>query len=206
MAVTNSSSPEPEPEHPSSRDSVRKPGNGDRSERKTLPPAATTIWRRKWIPLSGRVTPRQPGVLCWRRTFAGIPQQVSAARRFTHSLLADTSAADDAAWVTGELATNAIKYSRSGSEGGVFTVEVLRWRHRVQIQVTDAGGDNEPILPTTAPSALFTERRLLREGRRGLYGIGALAHEFGTYQHTDGSRVIWVRLKTDPAAVIGADQ
>ncbi|WP_345365590.1 ATP-binding protein [Actinoallomurus liliacearum] len=156
--------------------------------------------------MSGRVTPRRLGVLCWRRTFAGTPQQVGAARRFTHYLLADASAADDAAWVTGELATNAIKYSRSGREGGVFTVEVLRWRHSVQIQVIDGGGDGEPLLPPTAPAARLSKRRLRLEGRLGLYGVGVLARQFGTYQHLDGSRVVWVRLTTTPALVIGANQ
>ena len=68
------------------------------------------------------------------------------------------------------MATNAIKYSRSGAAGGVFTVEVLRWRYRVQIQLIDAGGDGEPILPTTAPAAAASKRRKLPEGRLGLYG------------------------------------
>ncbi|MEV5704796.1 ATP-binding protein [Actinoallomurus sp. NPDC052274] len=147
------------------------------------------------------MTPRRYGVLCWRRTFTGTPEQVSAARQFTRYLLADSSAADDAAWVVGELATNAVKYSRSGDAGGVFTVEVLRWRHRVQVQLTDAGGDGEPVLPTIDPATAVSRRRKLPEGRLGLYGVGVLACLFGTYQHLDGTRVVWARLETDPAVV-----
>ncbi|MCO6000179.1 ATP-binding protein [Actinoallomurus rhizosphaericola] len=150
------------------------------------------------------MTRRRCGVLCWRRTFTGTPEQVSAARRFTRFLLADSSAADDAAWVVGELATNAIKYSRSGAEGGVFTVEVLQWRHRVQIQLIDAGGDGEPILPTIDPATAVPERREPPEGRLGLYGVGALACLLGAHQHPDGTRVVWARLETGPASVTGA--
>jgi hypothetical protein len=107
MADNPSAAPEPDPQHNSPANSARKSGNGGRSRKNDSRPAATVIWRNKWFPLSGRVTARRPGVLCWRRTFAGTPEQVSAARQFIRYLLADSSAADDGAWVAGELATNA---------------------------------------------------------------------------------------------------
>src|SRR5690348_5534316 len=93
-----------------------KPAPSESDEQRPRPDRrlATQV---KWLPLSGRVAARRPRILYWRRRFAGIPDQVSAARQFTRFLLADTSAAFDAAWVTGELATNAIRHSNSGRGG-----------------------------------------------------------------------------------------
>jgi anti-sigma regulatory factor (Ser/Thr protein kinase) len=129
---------------------------------------------------------------------------VSAARRFTQFLLADSSAAVDAAWATGELATNAIRYSRTGEPGGAFTVEVWRWRGFTQIQVTDAGGDGVPVLSVEDLATQIANGSWPPEGKMGLRGIGALAHRFGTYQHTDGSRVVWARFKSAPPTVVGS--
>lgn len=161
-------------------------------------------WRGKWLPLSGRVTAQRVGVSCWRRRFAGRPEQVSAARRFTQLLLADSAVAVDAAWAIGELATNAIRYSRTGEPGGTFTVEVWRWRGFTQIQVTDAGGDGMPALPVEDPATQISKGGWPPEGQMGLCGIGALAHRFGTYQHTDGSRVVWARFESAPPEVVGS--
>lgn len=127
-----------------------------------------------------------------------------AARDFTQFLLADSPVAADAAWVTGELTTNAIRHSGTGEPGGIFTVEVWRWRGFAQIQVTDAGGDEMPVLPVEDPATQISRGGPPPQGQLGLCGIGALAHRFGTYRHPDGSRVVWVRLKSGPLAVVGA--
>ncbi|GAB3971144.1 hypothetical protein GCM10029978_045770 [Actinoallomurus acanthiterrae] len=143
-------------------------------------------------------------MLYWRRRFAGTPEQISEARRFTRFLLADSAGAIDAAWVVGELATNAVRHSRSGLKGGVFTVEVMRWRRFVQVQVTDAGGGREPVLPKLDAATVIARGGQPPEGGLGLCGIRALACRFGTHQHLDGSRAVWARLLVEPPVVIGA--
>lgn len=200
MAIT----PSPIPGMPSgsSRSSTGTGGRKARGISGESQPTGVPGWRRKWRPLSGRIPAERQGMLCWQRRFAGIPEQVGAARRFTQLLLADSAIAVDAAWVTGELASNAIRHARSGKDGGTFTVEVLRWRHHVQIQVIDAGGEGGPVLPGVDPATAISAGDPPESGL-GLFGISALACRFGTYQYLDGSRVVWVRLKADPPRVVG---
>lgn len=188
--MTVAAGPQPEPDPNPATPAMRAADEQRQRAGYRLPPGGALASRVKWLPLSGRVAPWRPRVLCWRRRFAGTPDQVSAARQFTRFLLADSSAAIDAAWVTGELATNAIRHSRSGQQGGVFTVEVMRWRHHLQIQLTDAGGDGAPALPAADPAAAISNGGQPPEGGLGLYGIGALACRFGTHQNLDGSRVL----------------
>ncbi|MEV5753547.1 ATP-binding protein [Actinoallomurus sp. NPDC052308] len=152
----------------------------------------------KWRPFGGRVTARRPGMLRWERHFAGTPEQVGAARTFVSELFADAPFAGNAAWITGELATNAIRHSASGRPGGTFTVALCRWPTFGEIHVIDAGGPKEPRLPGRDPvGAAIEEGDDLPESGLGLYGIGALADHYGTYRHRDGSRVVWARLRSD---------
>ncbi|WP_433182712.1 ATP-binding protein [Actinoallomurus sp. CA-150999] len=156
-------------------------------------------WEEKWRPFGGRVAERRPGMLRWERRFAGTPDQVGAARTFVTQLFADAPIADNAAWVTGELATNAIRHSASGRPEGTFTVALYRWPTFGEIHVIDAGGPKEPRLPERDPVATaLAEESDLPEGGLGLYGIGALAGRYGTYRHRDGSRVVWARLRFVP--------
>ncbi|MCO6011308.1 ATP-binding protein [Actinoallomurus purpureus] len=151
--------------------------------------------QEKWRPFGGRVAARRPGMLRWERRFAGTPDQVGAARTFVTQLFTDAPIAANAAWVTGELATNAIRHSDSGRPDGMFTVALYRWPTFGEIHVVDAGGLKEPRLPGRDPvQAALADGGALPESGLGLYGIGALASRYGTYRHRDGSRVVWVRL------------
>lgn len=160
----------------------------------------------KWLALRGRVQAVRPGALYWRRQFAGTTEHISQARRFTRFLLADSTAAIDASWVVGELATNAVRHSRSGSEEGLFAVEVMCWDRSVQVQVTDAGGGREPVSPKPDAETVIAGGEPPPESGLGLCGIGALACQFGTYQQTDGSRVVWARLPAEPLPASGSGQ
>ncbi|MEU9605084.1 ATP-binding protein [Streptomyces sp. NPDC048057] len=73
-----------------------------------------------------------------RRTFAGLPQEVSRARRWTRDLLGAHPCADDALLIVTELGTNAITHTASG--GGDFLVAVTQAETAVTITVTDLGG------------------------------------------------------------------
>ena len=60
-----------------------------------------------------------------RRVFPGHPAQVAHARRFVQRSLAPDGPAADAALLTSELATNAVRHTASG-QGGTF--EVIIWQ------------------------------------------------------------------------------
>ena len=102
----------------------------------------------------------------WRREFQGRPEQVRLVRAFAAHLLAGFPALDDVLLVLDELAVNAIQHTRSGRDGGRFTVDVSMDVAGVIVYVTDQGGPGEPRLRSLAG---------LAEGGRGLLAVDALA-------------------------------
>lgn len=191
MGVTASSPPE---DSGLDSGSARAPEGDGHPGRDRTPPDTGPY--EKWRPYGGRVSVRRPGMLCWRRRFAGTTDQVGAARVFVTTLFADVPIASNAAWVVGELATNAIRHSASGLPGGIFTVELHQWRTFGEIHVIDAGGPGEPRLPRCDPvEAALAGGRELPESGLGLYSMGALVSRYGTYRNRDGGRVVWARLR-----------
>jgi serine/threonine-protein kinase RsbW len=156
--------------------------------------------RARWTSLHKRVEVRLVD-LRWRRRFTGTKQHVRHAREFVELLLADCPAAQDAAWIVGELATNAIAYSQTGRPDGSFEVEVSRGHRWTEVCVIDQGGDGRPVVPSGDPLNVADE---LPEGGLGLYGVGMLAIRYGTCLTQDGQRVVWARLLTEPRATMGA--
>ncbi|WUH97052.1 ATP-binding protein [Spirillospora sp. NBC_00431] len=102
----------------------------------------------------------------WRREFVGRPDQVRFVRTFAAHLLAGFPALDDVLLVLDELAVNAIRHTRSGDDGGRFTVDISMDVAGVIVHVTDRGGAGEPRLRNLAE---------LAEGGRGLLTVEALA-------------------------------
>ncbi|MFA1544668.1 ATP-binding protein [Actinomadura chokoriensis] len=102
----------------------------------------------------------------WRREFRGRPEQIRFVRAFAAHLLADFPALDDVLLVLDELAVNAIQHTRSGEDGGRFTVDINMDVAGVIVYVTDQGGQGEPKLRSLAE---------LAEGGRGLLTVDALA-------------------------------
>ncbi len=81
---------------------------------------------------------KPPDVTC-TRTFAGLPESVSAARSFVAGFFPDPAAAADAALMTSELVTNAILYSASRLPGGEVTVAILSRDGVTRVDVIDQG-------------------------------------------------------------------
>ncbi|MDL4770570.1 MULTISPECIES: ATP-binding protein [Thermomonosporaceae] len=132
-----------------------------------------------------------PGVtmnrlLCWRRAFPGVAAQVGEARRFVGSLLAADPVCDDAVWIAGELAGNAVVHSRSGLPDGTFAVEVARSPFVVRVCVFDDGGGGVPGVPDGPEE--------LAENGRGLLGVRELARSHGSCPLPGGGRVVWALL------------
>ncbi|GKQ34033.1 ATP-binding protein [Streptomyces sp. A012304] len=123
----------------------------------------------------------------WCRLFPGMPWQVSEARRFVAGLLADEGKAvvEDAELVVGELASNAVRHTRSGWYRGWFLVIVGFSDDTVRIEVIDQGSDDEPLVRSV--------RSPVEEGGRGLLLIAACAENWGV-KDRPGGRCIWADL------------
>jgi serine/threonine-protein kinase RsbW len=111
-----------------------------------------------------------PPILCWRRTFPGLPDQPKEARDFAGFLADDHVRASDVRLVTSELATNTLRHTRSGLPGGLFIVDVRRSRRGLAIAVVDQGGPSQPTLRPTGHSL-----DALTESGRGLFTVEAYA-------------------------------
>ncbi|MEU7302344.1 ATP-binding protein [Streptomyces sp. NPDC007206] len=120
----------------------------------------------------------------WCRAFRGLPEEVPHARHFVASLLADRGPVDDAVLIVSELATNAVRHTLSGSDGGCFFVIVGLGGDLVRIEVVDQGGEHVPHLVHA------TDRE---EGGRGLRLIAAFAKNWGYTVWPDG-RSVWAEL------------
>ncbi|MEV4254670.1 ATP-binding protein [Spirillospora sp. NPDC049652] len=108
----------------------------------------------------------------WRRAFPGDPVQAKAARVFAAQLLHGCPALDDILLVLDELAVNAVRHTRSGDDGGYFTVELSRDVRQVVVGVADQGGACEPrVRRLGVPGDLES----LAECGRGLLTVDALA-------------------------------
>jgi anti-sigma regulatory factor (Ser/Thr protein kinase) len=101
-----------------------------------------------------------------RRTFAGLPHEVSHARRWTRDLLGPHPCADDAALVVTELGANAITHTASAGTKFLLTV-TYDPSGPVTIAVTDSGGT------TTRPHIEHPDQDAT--GGRGLALVSACA-------------------------------
>ena len=127
----------------------------------------------------------------WRRVFPGDQPQLSALRRWLHSLLPDCAARDDVLSVATELGTNAVLHTATG-QGGWFAVEITWYGPVVRVAVADCGGAGEPRL-VSAPDA---------EHGRGLALVQGLAMRSGYLGDRHG-RLVWADIAWDhvPAQV-----
>ena len=78
-----------------------------------------------------------------RRRFPGRPDQVSRARAFVREMLVGCSQIDEAALLTSELCTNALKHTGSG-HGGTFEVTIYHSPGSLRIEVRDDGSVSTP--------------------------------------------------------------
>jgi len=129
-----------------------------------------------------------------RRVFPGRPDQVAHARRFVARALSGCPVADDALLCVSELASNAIRHTRTG-RSGQFQVLVWRGQSSACVAVLDDGSDSTPIPAAGQPGRL-------EESGHGLLAVQALAAWWGHHTYRDGSTrgtAVWFRLDWNPA-------
>jgi serine/threonine-protein kinase RsbW len=93
----------------------------------------------KPMALADTITAAEERILA-RRTFSGLPGQVSVARRWLAQMIDGFAASDEVLLACSELATNAIMHSDSGRPGGQFTVRLAIRQDIVRVEVLDQGG------------------------------------------------------------------
>ncbi|MEW2345873.1 MULTISPECIES: ATP-binding protein [Streptomyces] len=125
----------------------------------------------------------------WCRAFPGLAEEVTHARHFVASLLAERGPVDDAVLIVSELATNAVRHSLSGSAGGWFLVIVGFGHDLIRLEVVDQGGPHVPHLCDVTNQ---------EEGGRGLLLIAACAKDWGVKDWPDG-RSVWAELAREGA-------
>ncbi|MFI1888351.1 ATP-binding protein [Streptomyces jumonjinensis] len=84
------------------------------------------------------------GLICPGRT-----EEIGRVRRWTRDILSDHPSADDAVVIVSELGTNALLYTASGQENGVFQVALALSDHVLAVSVTDAG--DSATIPGSPP-------------------------------------------------------
>jgi len=136
-------------------------------------------------PTDGTAPP--PSDVRWEKTYAGLPATVRCVRRDVRDVLGPCPepVADDVTLVVSELAANAIRHSRSGADGGTYTVRVS---HQVTekvpyvwVEVLDLG-------------SLSWDGVLRPEPTHGLSVIEHLSTWMGSDDEPDGRRVVYARL------------
>ncbi|MCF2539032.1 ATP-binding protein [Streptomyces nigra] len=120
----------------------------------------------------------------WCRAFPGVAEEVAQARHFVAALLDGHGPLDDAVLVVSELATNAVRHSRSGAPGGWFLVVVCFGDDLVRIEVVDEGGERVPHLCDVTSQ---------EESGRGLLLIASCAKDWGVKNWPQG-RAVWAEL------------
>jgi serine/threonine-protein kinase RsbW len=115
--------------------------------------------------------------------FPATASQVTRARGFLASFLADSPVADDAVLCLSEVATNSVLHSNSHFEGGRFTVSVERYDDgHVRVEVQDQGG---PWIERTKPEGQLS---------LGLRIVGQLTSEWGIKDASDSARTVWFEV------------
>jgi len=117
-------------------------------------------------------------------TFPGLPAIVASARRFVRGILAGSPRAGDLELITAELASNAIRHTPSGQEGGEFTVTVRTEPGWARIEVSDSG---------TGEWSAPQDGTLDDEYGRGLAIVAALADKLG-HDIRAGGQTVWAEI------------
>ncbi|TDD80866.1 ATP-binding protein [Actinomadura darangshiensis] len=123
----------------------------------------------------------------WRRVFSGRADQVRSARVFASALFAGTGREDDVAVVVAELATNAVRHSRSGTQRGWFGLEVTM-ADVAYVAVTDQGGGRVPYLQAERPD------ESLQVSGRGLLMVSRLALATGMHGSPQVGYTVWADM------------
>ncbi|WP_368367261.1 ATP-binding protein [Actinomadura sp. WMMA1423] len=123
----------------------------------------------------------------WRRIYPGRVDQIRAARVFAATLFEGTGREEDVAVVVAELATNAVRHSRSGGERGWFGLEVTM-AEIAYVAVTDLGGGCVPTIRSEMPGCEP------REGGYGLLTVSKLALTMGLHGSSEDGFTVWADM------------
>ncbi|MGH3265373.1 MAG: ATP-binding protein [Trebonia sp.] len=123
----------------------------------------------------------------------GRGEQVRVARGFVAGVLRELAAADaalpdeavldNAALLTSELVTNAIRHSRSGESGGSVGLMVVAVPGGIRVEVTDSGSATSPVVKQESYTC---------DGH-GLFLVEAVAREWGC-RRSDAGTTVWFGL------------
>jgi anti-sigma regulatory factor (Ser/Thr protein kinase) len=119
------------------------------------------------------------------RDFPGIPEAIAETRDFLRTLLPNSPVIDNALLLTSEVATNAIRHSRSA--GRTFTLVILDIGHAIRIEVVDDGAP-------TAPQVIDDIDAI---AGRGMLLVASIATQWGTWSDEAG-RTTWFELSPSP--------
>ncbi|HUN35123.1 MAG TPA: ATP-binding protein [Trebonia sp.] len=134
--------------------------------------------------MPGSTSPRS--LRWWARDFPGDADQVRAVRHWIEDLLPDCDPQADLLILASELCTNAISHTRSGDDGGRFSVHVEWAPELARLVIGDQGSPSVPSIGA-APADQG------EECGRGLWLVDQLADDWGTARHPAG-RVVWADL------------
>ncbi|MGI5120433.1 ATP-binding protein [Marinactinospora thermotolerans] len=139
-----------------------------------------------------------------RAQFPGLEGRVRDVRAFVETSLLprqdghapfDDDLVDTALLLVSELASNAVRHTRSGEPGGMLMVEVRRHAHEVTVEVCDQGPreGQPPSRPVVRSLSLETEYG------RGMALVDALATHWDVRRHGPGLAV-WFTLTASDAS------
>ena len=132
-----------------------------------------------------------PGDVRWEKTYLGLPATVSRVRCDVRAIIdpCPEVIADNLELVVSELATNAIRHSRSGEPGGTYVVRIFHYVTEkvpyIWAEVEDQG----------SPS---WDGILHPEPTHGLSVIQCLSTRMGSDDSPDGQRTVYARLEYRP--------
>jgi serine/threonine-protein kinase RsbW len=138
--------------------------------------------------VTGISNPRS--VLFWGRDFLGETDQVREARHWIEDLLPECEPLADLLLLASELCANAITHTRSGQDGGLFSVHVEWAPALARVVIGDQGSLTVPAIG--AGTGYTTE-----ECGRGLWLVDQMADSWGTACHPAG-RVVWADMLWRP--------
>lgn len=119
--------------------------------------------------------------LIWQMTFPGMRDQPGRVRRELANVLRAHPDLDDILMVASELCTNAVVHTRSGHQGGTFSVEITATgEESLTVAVSDEGAATGPRLLAPAPTDTHF---------RGLQVVRSLSRDYGVDGDAEGRKV-----------------
>lgn len=117
-------------------------------------------------------------------TMPGTAASIGAARAFVADHLNGHPRADEIALMVSEVATNAVRHTRSGRPDGTYQVMLSIGVGTVRVEVTDQGGETVPCQRSVSGD---------REGGRGVAIVDLLADRWG---YNVERHAFWFELMT----------